>query len=150
MQAFLREFEVISVGDDTAAGTDDTIESASVDMATKQAQSCCFMVKFGAITASAVTDIRIQQSSDDGSSDSFADIVGSKVSVAATDDDKIAMVEIVRPTERYVRCQITRATANAVIDSITAVIGNLRVSAANDDATVAAYEIHKDLAEGTA
>ena len=99
------------------AGTTD-VTSSSVDM--KGFDAVKFGVLFGTITATAVTSIKTQQSSDDGSSDTFADLLGTSQTVADTDDDKVFRIDITSPRERYVRCIVDRGTANAVVDGIVA------------------------------
>ena len=75
---------------------------------------------------------------------------GTAVSVADTDDNKCAVLEIYRPTNRYVRPVVTRATQNATIDSIVAILFNGRVSpVALDTSLVAASKVVASPALGT-
>lgn len=132
-----------------AAGTTDITPSNGVDMA--GFDGVLFVVAFGAITAGAVTSIKAQQSSDDGSSDTFADIAGTAVTVGDGDDDKVFYLDIVRPTERYVRIVVDRGTQNAVLDSIVATQYRARSKpTTHDSTTVGGGEVHIGAAEGTA
>lgn len=81
-----------------------------------------FIALLGALTANQVTQLKAQQSSDDGSSDTYADIEGSQTAAMGDDDDNDMLVlDIYRPEEGYVRPVLERGTANAVIDGIIAI-----------------------------
>jgi len=114
------------VSNAVVAGTSD-INCSGVDM--KGFRSVCFVVALGTITGSAVTSVKAQQSSDDGSSDAYADLEGSSVTVADDDDNQLILLEVDCPLERYVRCVIDRGTQNAVVDSVVA----LQYNASTDD-----------------
>jgi len=128
----------------TAAGTT-TINSTSVDMS--GFESVTFLVAFGAIVAGAATSIKAQQSSDDTS---FNDLKGTAVTVADTDDNKVAILEVIRPLDRYVRVVVARATQNSTIDSAVAHQGRALEAAVSHDTTVLGSELHHAPAEGTA
>ena len=87
-------------------------------------ESVAFLVEFGAIAATAVTSIRVQQS--DALATGFADIPGASVSVANDDDEGVASIEIESATKRYLRVVVHRATANATIDGGVAVLHRAR------------------------
>lgn len=143
-----REGKVTRVSNAVAAGTTD-INSSSVDMS--GFDSVTFYVLFGTITASAVTSVKAQQSSDDGSSDTFADLTGTGITVADDDDNQVVVLEIDQPRERYVRCVVDRGTQNAVVDGIIAVQHNAKtVPVTHDSSTVVSSEYHHAPAEGTA
>lgn len=133
-----------------AAGTSDITPSAGINMA--GFEGCLFLVEFGTITSSAVTSIKVQQSSDDGSSDAYGDLEGTSVTVADTDDNKIAYVDVYRPGKQYLKLIVDRDTANAVVDGITAIqYGARALPPAHDSTTVlSGSEVHASPAEGTA
>ncbi len=132
----------------TAAGSSDITTCAVIDMAGFEAVT--FFVAFGTITASAVTSIKVQQGTDGTVSDA-ADLEGSSVTIADTDDNKIAAIEIYRPRERYVKLIIKRATANAVVDGAWAIQTGPRVKpTTHDSTTVVTPEFWASPAEGTA
>jgi len=130
-----------------AAGTDDVQTSSTVDMAGYE--GCKFYVLMGTITATAVTTVSVQQSANDSS---YADLEGSGVSLTpATDDNKVVVIDVFRPTDRYLQVDVTRATANAVIDGIIAVqYGAKKLPTTDDTTTVDSREVHVSPAEGTA
>jgi len=107
-----------------AAGATDITDAAGVDVA--PGESVTFIFDFGAITANAVTSVKAQQSSDDGSADAYADLAGSKVTVADSDDDHLVILEVVKPQERYVKPFVSRATQNAVLNGIWAVVTGVK------------------------
>ena len=130
-----------------AAGTGDTLTTNTVDMqADGGYEGCLFVIAFGAITASAVTTVTAQQSADDST---YNDIEGSSISVADDDDDELVFLDIYKPIDRYLQVDITRATANAEIDSVTAYLYNGRTPPVSH-ATEVSGEAHVSPDEGTA
>ena len=128
----------------TAAGTTD-INSDGVDM--QDFESVLFIVTFGVITAGAVTSIQADQSADNSS---FAALLGTKVVVAADDDDETFWLEIVKPGDRYVRLTVDRATQNAVVGEIYAIQGGASLKGITQNVTdKVTGELHISPAEGT-
>jgi hypothetical protein len=134
MLSIINNFLLKRVENAVAAGTTDQ-ESDSVDMA--GCQSCCFVALFGAITATGTAALRIQGSNDDSNWSDYAD---SDFTVYDSEDNLLALIEIIKPIHRYVRLYIDRATANAVIDGVIAIIGvSLRNLPVTQGATVSHY-----------
>lgn len=130
-----------------AAGTTDT-QSDAVDMA--DYEGVVFIVSMGAISATAVTSANVQQSSTAALAGSEADLLGSKITIAATDDDKCLLIDVYRPTKRYVNAIVLRATANSVINSIVAIqYGAAMAPPTNDASTVIGRLTLISPAEGT-
>lgn len=143
-----RHGKVTRVSNAVAAGTTD-INASSVDM--QGYDSVTFYYLFGAITATAVTSCKAQQSSDDAVADAFADLTGTSITVADDDDNQVVVLEVDRPRERYVRPVVDRGTANAVLDGIIAVQTKAQVEpVTHDSTTVVGSEYHHAPAEGTA
>ena len=139
--------KMVRVSNAVAAGTTD-VNSTGVD--TQGYEGVMFQILFGAITATAVTNVHAEQSSDDGASDAYADLAGTSVTVNDDDDNQIAWLDINRPRERYVRCVVDRGTANAVIDGIVAILYNpAKQPTTHDSSTVLGGEVHASPAEGT-
>ena len=115
MKSLVKDTKITRVSNAVAAGTTD-VEATSVDMAGFDAVA--FVVEFGAITSTAVTSVKIQQSSDNST---FEDVEDTAITVADDDDNQVFVAEVIRPEKRYVRCVVDRGTANAVIDSIVAI-----------------------------
>ena len=138
----------IRISNAAAAATTD-ITSSAVDM--QGFEGCIFIVTMGAITSGAVTSVKLQQSSDDGGSDAYADLEETSVTVADDDDNQVVIVDIKFPRERYLKCIVDRGTQNAVVDGIVALrYGSREQPATNDSSTVVSREVHCSPAEGTA
>lgn len=131
-----------------AAGTTDTLVSDAVDMQGFESVEAFLLV--GALTATAVTDLRAKQCDTVGGT--YADLAGTKVSLTAvTDDNKVAHLEIVQPRERFVKFETNRATANAVLDGLLVIQHRAKEMPVADDATtIVGSEVHASPAEGTA
>ncbi len=108
-----------------AAGTGDTQTGLTID--TAGYESVVFLVYFGAITATAVTTIKLQYGNASDLSD-VADIANSSISVPDTGDNEGWLsVEVFRPTKRYLRVAVVRATANAVINGAVVLMGRATI-----------------------
>lgn len=140
--------KAIRVLNAVAAGTSDQTSSA-ID--TQGFEGVKIYTSFGTITSGAVTSVKVQQSSDDGGSDAYADLLGSAITVADDDDNQVTVHDIYRPRDRYLKVVVDRGTQNAVIDGIVAVLYGAKESPTTDDSsTVVARETHTSPAEGTA
>ena len=139
-----RGIKFTRVLDAVAAGTSDQ-NSSSVDM--KSFDACTFAIGFGAITASAVTSIKIQGSDDDST---WSDLAGTAISVADSDDDKIVLAEINCPQQRYLRVVVDRGTQNAVIDFGVALQSKANAAPVTQSSSVLGSEFHQAPAAGTA
>lgn len=92
-----------------AAGTSD-ITGPSTDLF---GYNCAvLMVEFAAITAGAVTSVKVQES-DDGAT--WADVANSSQAVADDDDNNVVMIELTHPLKRYVRAVVDRGTQNSTV-----------------------------------
>ena len=124
-----------------SAGT--AINSDSVDM-----QGWEGVMFFGRIaTVDAVNFANAAQSSDDGSADAFADLAGTKVTPG--DDADSFLIDVYRPLERYVRCEVDRGGANTIVGDIYAIQYGPKVKPTTHGSTIDA-ETHISPAEGTA
>lgn len=141
----------LRISNAVAAGTT-AINCTVVD--TAGYNRCAFMVAFGTLTATAATDIKVQSSTVvDGTGDAFADLTGTKISIADDQDNKMLIVEVDRPVERFLRLVIGRATANAVVDGAFAILtGGGKYPVTQDTGSVPASgnEYWYQPAEGTA
>lgn len=143
--------KTVRVMNGVVAGTSDQTSSA-VRLSTHKADAARFVILLGALTATQVTSAKLQQSSDDGSSDAYSDLEGTLVGpMADDDDDQMLIIDVIRPTKDYLKCVVDRGTANAVIDGIICELYQLReVPVASQDATVMSAEKFVGPAEGTA
>jgi len=144
INSLLKSGKVTRVTNAVAAGTTDS-NSSSVDM--QGFESVMFIALFGTITATAVTSIHAEQSADDST---FADLESTSISIDDDEDNMVLVLEVIKPTDRYVRCVVDRGTANAVIDGVIAIQYNARnVPTTQDATTVADSESHVEPDEGT-
>lgn len=111
---FSEEQKINKVKNISSAATTD-ITSDSVDM--EGYDSVIFVFTMQTITGSAATSVHAEQSADDSS---FADLEGTNITIADDDDDEMFWLEIVRPTDRYVRIIVDRGTQNAEVGEIYA------------------------------
>lgn len=128
------------------AGSTD-LEAVIVDMANYD--GLLIEVVFGVITAGAVTAIKAQQGDDSGLSDA-ADLEGTGQTIADDDDDETFLIDIFRPSDRYLRLYVDRATQNAVISSATYYQYSGKANIPRSDAAGVTRELHVSPAEGTA
>lgn len=134
-----------------AAGSSDITDATVIDM--QGYEGVRFIVGFGAITSGAATSIDVQQAAaktSDTALTSGADLEGSKITVADTDDNTLVITDILKPRERYVQVQVQRATQNAVVDLIIAELYGAHKLPVTKDTTVSTQEMHQSPAEGTA
>jgi hypothetical protein len=128
-------YQHIRVSNAVAAGVT-TINGTHVDVG---GESVVFAIHFGAIVSGAVTSVKLQQGDLSDDSD-MADIPGATLTVADTDDNRIALLEAVQPKKRYVRVVVSRATQNATVDSISALVFSRRKLPVTQDTTVLGYK----------
>jgi hypothetical protein len=131
-----------------AVAAGQTVQNGAViDMA--NFEGVVFLAAFGALDAGAVTGLKVQQGLQANLSDA-ADLAGAALAIADTADNKLLVLDVFRPAERYVRAVVTRGAADAVIDGVIAIQYGPRVLPVTQDATVAGIETHVSPAEGTA
>ena len=129
-----------------AAGTTDTLTSESVD--TQGFTGARFILGVGAVTANAVTTFKVAQC--DTAAGSYADLLGSSISIADDDDNQIVISDIFKPRERFLKGITTRATANAVIDFLLVELYGPKDIPVATDAMTSSVECKVSPAEGTA
>jgi len=127
-----------------SAGTT-AINSSSIDM--RGFSGAEFLVSFGAITAGAVTSVKLQGSADDSS---WSDLEGTGQTVADDDDNQVFVLDAGHLRHRYLRCVVDRSTQNAVIDGIVSLQYDTdKEPVTHDAATVGGSEYHHAPAAGT-
>ena len=107
----------------TAAAGSTAVTSEAID--TFGFDGIRIVMGFGAIVSGAATSFKLQECATSGGS--YADIAGSSVTVADTDDNKIAIAEIYQPRARFIKVVISRATQNATVDFMIAELTSARV-----------------------
>lgn len=125
----------------TSAGT--AVNSDSVNMA--GFEGVVFLGKM--TTAHASNFANAAGSDDDGSSDAFADLLGTKVTPGDSGDSWL--IDVYRPLEQYVRCEVDRGGANTVTGEIYAIQYGAKTAPTSHGSTIDA-ETHVSPIEGTA
>ena len=142
-KALSESIKIIKIQDHTSAGTS-TVTSSAVD--TSGYEGVLFLTSFG--TAAANNTIKVQQSSDDGSSDSYADLTGTSVTSGSSDEDVWA--DVLRPQERYLKLIGTRGTSSTLESMWAVCYGATSQVVDNTTTGTIAGETHNAPAEGTA
>ncbi len=98
-------------------GAGDTLTGTAID--TRGFRRVKFIAKFGAIVGGATCTFKVQ-GHDDSAFGSATDITNATISVADDDDNQVAVIEVVNPSEalRYLRAAVVRANANITVDAI--------------------------------
>ena len=99
---------------DHSATTTDAVNSDIVD--TAGYQGVCFFTSLG--TANATNTMKVQQSATNATDD-MLDLTGTSVTSGTTDEDLI--IEVRRPTDRYVRVVVSRG-ATTTCESIWCIL----------------------------
>ena len=134
MHALLSNTKITRVMDAKAAGAA-AVNSTAVDM--QNYEGVLFIAAFGTLADDQETSIEAQQAT--ASAGTFTDLSGTTVGDMEDDDDnQLLILDIKNPTERYVRCTVNRATANAVIDGVIAVQYGPRKKPTTQGSTVSA------------
>ena len=134
----IKTIQTVATGDVTS----DIIDMAGYD-------GVLFLVIWGAIT-DGTPKVKAQQDSDSAMG-AAADLTGTSVAIADTDDNKMAILDILQPQERYVRCVVTRGgSTGAVVDAILAIQYNAHAEPVTQSGDVAGHEKHVTPIEGTA
>jgi hypothetical protein len=146
MRNLSSDIKIDKFADASAAGVT-AVNSAGVDM--QGYESVLFLVNAGAITAGGVQSINAVQSDTVGGS--YADLAGTKVEIADDDDNQAFWVEMARPSKRFVRLEIARATQNSAFGPIWAFRFRPGEKPQNNNvADIITGELHISPAEGAA
>lgn len=118
MADMLTERGSFSTAISNAAGVAGTsaLTGATLDMLGFDAVCC--IVNLGPIVTGAVTSGKWQQDSDPAMG-TAADLLGSGQTITDDLDNTIVVFDLKRPTKRYVRLVISRATQNATVGAAT-------------------------------
>lgn len=131
-----------------AAGSTDITDATVID--TQGYEGCRFIFLFGALTAGTVTSVAVAGKDANDPAAGTDDLAGTGIAVADTESGKAFIVDIGKPTKRYLRPFVKRATQNAVLSGIIAELYDPRQKPVTKDATVSAQEIHASPAVGVA
>lgn len=109
----------------TAAGTGDTLNGDILDL--QDCDSVLGIAVLGDVDNTAVVTLKAFTGNDAALGDGAYETVTATVTATATSaDDKLLLLDIIKPGKRYCRFDLVRATANAVVDSIVGIRYNFR------------------------
>lgn len=129
-----------------AAGTTNQT-GAAVD--TQGFDGVMFIADIGALTATQVTSLKAQDGLTSGGA--YNDIAGSNTSAMADgDSNKLLVVDIYKPQLRFLKPVVLRATANAVINCVIAILYKGLKGPVVNDATLSQIRSLVSPADGTA
>jgi hypothetical protein len=118
----------------SAAAGNAAINSSAIDC--KGFDSTTFLLALGSITANTTASVIVQQSTDDGNSDSWAPLSTTNTALTSADSNKLLGLEIVDAQERYLRAVVTRQ--NAAVDCIAAIQSCPKICPVTQDANTTA------------
>jgi hypothetical protein len=143
------ETKVIQCKTAVAAGTTDITDATAVD--TQGYEGVRFFFSFGAITSGAATSVAVAGKATSSPTPGTDDLTGSKITVLDTDDDKVFVLDIYKPVQRYIRPFVKRATQNSVVNCIIAELyGAKKQPLGTQDTSVGGQETWTSPAVGTA
>jgi hypothetical protein len=130
-----------------ASGTADR-EGAIMDMANHE--WIMAVVICAAVHNSATYSVKWQQDTDSAGG-TMADLLGTGLTIAGSDDDQVFVTALIKPRERYVRLYVDKDASNACAESVVYILGGgrtlPRLANVTDEMT---FEVHESPAEGTA
>lgn len=117
----IKNCKISVVLDTTAAGFGDTLSSDILDMT--GFDGVLFIAKTGDVANTAVGTLTVQQDTD-AAGGTMATLSGDTVKFTAdatSADEKLLVIDLYKPIERYVRAQFQRETANIAVAGIIAI-----------------------------
>lgn len=109
----------------TGAGTADTLTGDILDL--QNCDSVAGVAILGDVDNTAVVTLKAYTGDDAALADGAYETVTATVTADATSaDNKLLVLDIVKPGKRYCRFDLVRATANAVVDGIIGIRYNFR------------------------
>lgn len=139
---FLSRTKVVKVADHSASGTSD-VTSSIIDTAGYEG----VVFRTSLSTANATNTLKVQQSTENAT-DNMEDVAGTSVSSGTTNEDLV--VEVYRPTKRYLQVVVSRGAATTVESIWADLYGSGGQIANNSVAGTQVAELHVSPAAGTA
>jgi hypothetical protein len=137
MQSLLEQAKYLLSSAAAAAATTD-LDGAVIDLAQDGGyDGVLFVAQLGDVTATSVLELQCQGSAAaNGSSPSTEATTGTFTAGASDADNKLLVLDVSRPANRYVFSRLKRGTANAVVNSVLAVLYKNKVGPVTQDAVV--------------
>lgn len=139
---FIKDLVVLPVLVAAAAGTT-TLTTDVVDM--QGFDSIAFVTHLGDVTDTAVLTLT-GQTGDEADGSDAADLVlpVTFTADATSGDNKLLVLDLHKPRQRYVRATLDRATANAVVNGVVAILYNAHERPVTENASVVASRLIND------
>lgn len=149
MNILSEEIKITQLVDESEGAAGDTdIDGDTLDM--DGFEGVMFVAVMGTITATAVTAMLVEQGEESDMSDA-EELAGTQITIEDDDDEEVFVIDIYRPTDRYIRPVIERGTANAVVQTVLGIQYGARELPTELAVTDAVnYEAHVSPEEGTA
>ena len=142
MGNFATDFEIVRISASVAAGTG-TTDCTIVDM--EGYDEVTFICQLGVVTNNGVVTLHIGQFT---ASTSASMVVSEATTGAITSDgttialtDKCLVITVTKPSYRYLEAQVVKATQNAEIDSVIAILSKGRERPSVNGSTVYAEHV---------
>lgn len=141
----LKDTKITRVANSAVAAQSE-VDSSILDMAGYD--GVIFIAALGDVTANCVLTLKVEQNTANSTSGMAALTGNATFTAGATDaDNKMLVVDVIRPKERYVRAALTRTAANAVVDGIFAIQYKASTKPVTADSSVLASATIVDAAE---
>lgn len=125
INSLLKESKIDKVLVSTAAGTGDTLNGDILDL--QNCDSVIGIVALGDVANTAVATLKAYTGDAANLSDGAYEAVTATVTADATSaDDKLLILDVIRPGKRYCRFDLVRATANIEVDGIVGIRYNYK------------------------
>lgn len=125
IESLLKATKVDKVLVATAAGTTDTLTGDILDL--QDCDSVMGIAILGDVTDTAVVTLKAYTGDEAALGDGAYETVTATVTATATSaDNKLLILDVVKPEKRYCRFDVVRATANAVVDGVIGIRYNFR------------------------
>lgn len=140
MMSLLKESKLDKVLVATVAGFGDTLTGDILDM--QDCDSVVGVAILGDVTATSVVTLKAYTGDEAALGDGAYETATATVTADATSaDNKLLVLDVVKCGKRYVRFDVVRATANAVVDGVIAARYNFRTIPTTQPADVVDSDI---------
>jgi hypothetical protein len=140
IESLLKEGKVDKCLVATVAGTDDTLSGDILDM--QGFDSVAFIALLGDVANTSVVTLKAYAGDEAALGDGAYKTNTATITADATSaDNKLLVLDVIKPTERYIRPDLVRATANAVVDGIIAIRYNSKTKPVTQGTDVVDSEI---------
>lgn len=128
IESILKNCGIEAALNNTAAGFGDTLSGDIIDLQSGGSfDSVCFVAKLGDVAATGVATLKAYAGNEAALGDGAYKTATATVTATATSaDNKLLILDVVRPGKRYIRPDLVRATANIPVESIIAIKYNAR------------------------